>query len=77
MQTIKTALLSIRMLLEVPNPKDPQDAEVATMLMNTAERFARVAQEWAIKHAGAPNQQLDLSKYKSLEDATASPDIDR
>ena len=28
------ALLSLRMLLESPNPKDPQDAEVAKMMMD-------------------------------------------
>ncbi|PHH84594.1 hypothetical protein CDD83_1683 [Cordyceps sp. RAO-2017] len=39
-QTIKTALLSLRMLLESPNPKDPQDAEVASMLVENPERFA-------------------------------------
>ncbi|OAQ66331.1 ubiquitin conjugating enzyme (UbcA) [Pochonia chlamydosporia 170] len=71
-QTIKTALLSIRMLLEVPNPKDPQDAEVACMLMQQPEQFALVAQEWAIKHAGAPKKELDLSKYK----ATVTPRVD-
>ncbi|KAF5136985.1 hypothetical protein MHUMG1_03148 [Metarhizium humberi] len=75
-QTIKTALLSIRMLLEVPNPKDPQDAEVACMLMQQPEQFARVAQEWAIKHAGAPRQELNLSQYKN-SDAPKSDDASR
>lgn len=55
------------MLLEVPNPKDPQDAEVACMLMQQPEQFARVAQEWAIKYAGAPKRELDLSKYKNSD----------
>lgn len=65
MQTIKTALLSIRMLLEFPNPKDPQDAEVASMLVNEPEHFARVAQEWAVKYAGAKaGGDLDLSKFQ-------------
>ncbi|KAG5992367.1 hypothetical protein E4U43_003802 [Claviceps pusilla] len=63
-QTIKTALLSVRMLLEVPNPKDPQDAEVATMLMLNGVQFAQVAQQWAIKYAGAEMTELDLSKWK-------------
>ncbi|KAK2594175.1 Ubiquitin-conjugating enzyme E2 1 [Conoideocrella luteorostrata] len=62
-QTIKTALLSIRMLLEAPNPKDPQDAEVAMMLLQKPEQFARVAQDWAVRNAGAQQQKLDLSKY--------------
>lgn len=75
-QTIKTALLSVRMLLEVPNPKDPQDAEVAMMLLCDPEKFARVAQEWAIKHAGAKKQELDLSKYKK-QDAPAENGVNR
>jgi len=52
--TIKSALLSLQSLLSTPEPKDPQDAEVANMLMKNPEQFQRVAREWAIKHAGAP-----------------------
>ncbi|KAG5936621.1 hypothetical protein E4U53_000180 [Claviceps sorghi] len=75
-QTIKTALLSIRMLLEVPNPKDPQDAEVASMLLYKPVEFAKVAQQWAIKHAGAVKQELDLSKYeKSSQNAPGQTSI--
>ncbi|KAG0652345.1 Ubiquitin-ligase 1 [Hyphodiscus hymeniophilus] len=51
---IKTTLLSLQLLLSVPEPKDPQDAEVANMLMNHPEQFQRKAREWAINHAGAP-----------------------
>ncbi|CAG9942345.1 hypothetical protein V2G26_020178 [Clonostachys chloroleuca] len=64
-QTIKTALLSIRMLLEFPNPKDPQDAEVAKMLLDDPERFALMAHEWAVKYAGAQRRDLNLSQYKN------------
>ncbi|KAL4946299.1 hypothetical protein BDV06DRAFT_182685 [Aspergillus oleicola] len=52
--TIKAALLSLQSLLSTPEPKDPQDAEVATMLIHNPKEFNRVAQEWAVKHAGAP-----------------------
>ncbi|KAL8377469.1 hypothetical protein RB595_008246 [Gaeumannomyces hyphopodioides] len=55
--TIKMALLSLRMLLESPNPKDPQDAEVAKMLMEDPEYFKLVAHDWAVKFAGAPRTQ--------------------
>lgn len=55
--TIKTALLSLRMLLEAPNPKDPQDAEVAKMMMDDHEYFESVAHDWAVKYAAAPRQQ--------------------
>ncbi|KUI57312.1 Ubiquitin-conjugating enzyme E2 1 [Cytospora mali] len=55
--TIKTALLSLRMLLEAPNPKDPQDAEVAKMMMDDHEYFESVAHDWAVKYASAPRKQ--------------------
>jgi len=52
--TIKAALLSLQALLENPVPTDPQDAEVATMMIKHPEQFGKVAREWAIKHASAP-----------------------
>lgn len=55
--TIKSALLSLQSLLSTPEPKDPQDAEVATMLLRNPKDFERVAREWAVLHAGAPKRQ--------------------
>ena len=55
--TIKSALLSLQSLLSTPEPKDPQDAEVASMLMRNPKEFDRVAQEWAVKYAGAPKRE--------------------
>lgn len=54
MLTLKSALISLQSLLSSPEPKDPQDAEVARMLLTNPREFAHVAREWAIKHAGAP-----------------------
>ncbi|KAH3268594.1 hypothetical protein KXW23_004987 [Aspergillus fumigatus] len=54
--TIKSALLSLQSLLSTPEPKDPQDAEVATMLLRRPKEFERVAREWAAIHAGAPRK---------------------
>ncbi|CBF86393.1 hypothetical protein AN2212.2 [Aspergillus nidulans FGSC A4] len=54
--TIKAALLSLQSLLSTPEPKDPQDAEVATMLLRNPKEFDRVAREWAVQHAGAPRR---------------------
>lgn len=51
------------MLLEFPNPKDPQDAEVAKMLVEDPERFARTAHDWAVKYGGAPRKEVDLSQW--------------
>ncbi|KAI4250845.1 MAG: hypothetical protein LQ352_005220 [Teloschistes flavicans] len=55
--TIKSALLSLQSLLSTPEPKDPQDAEVAGMLIRNPKEFDRVAQEWAIKYAKAPKRE--------------------
>ncbi|GAB7362124.1 hypothetical protein MBLNU230_g2151t1 [Neophaeotheca triangularis] len=52
--TLKSALISLQSLLSSPEPKDPQDAEVASMLLSKPEEFAHVARQWAIKYAGAP-----------------------
>lgn len=63
--TIKSALLSLQSLLSTPEPKDPQDAEVASMLMKTPELFQRTAREWAIKYASAPkstNWELHIAQ---------------
>ena len=43
-------------MLGAPEPKDPQDAEVATMLIKHPQQFERVAREWAIKYASAPKE---------------------
>ncbi|KAJ6110000.1 hypothetical protein N7486_002235 [Penicillium sp. IBT 16267x] len=53
--TIKSALLSLQSLLSTPEPKDPQDAEVANMLLRTPKEFERVARQWARIYAGAPS----------------------
>lgn len=51
--TLKSALISLQSLLSSPEPKDPQDAEVASMLLTRPEEFAHVAREWAQRYAGA------------------------
>lgn len=56
-QTIKTALMSLRMLLENPNPNDPQDAVVANMLMNDPDAFQEKAHHWSVTEANAPFNQ--------------------
>lgn len=63
------------MLLESPNPKDPQDAEVAKMLMETPKQFAQKAHDWAVKYAGAPRQEMVKHNY-SEEKQTMAPKDD-
>lgn len=72
--TIKMALISLRMLLESPNPKDPQDAEVAKMLMETPHDFARKAHEWAVQYAGAPNTGSFRHNYMAAKPAEKKKD---
>jgi len=52
--TIKSALLSLQSLLSTPEPKDPQDAEVASVLLQNPRQFERTARDWAVRYAGAP-----------------------
>lgn len=56
--TIKSALISLQSLLSTPEPKDPQDAEVAGMLLKHPEQFRHTARDWAVKHAGAPKKEM-------------------
>ena len=46
----------LQSLLASPEPKDPQDAEVAKMMLNSPAEFKHKAREWAIKYAGAPRR---------------------
>jgi ubiquitin-conjugating enzyme (huntingtin interacting protein 2) len=68
------ALISVRMLLESPNPKDPQDAEVAKMMMEDPEAFALKAHEWAVAYAGAPRREVPLGQYAKQKAAEAKKD---
>ncbi|OQE40008.1 hypothetical protein PENCOP_c006G06488 [Penicillium coprophilum] len=67
--TIKSALLSLQSLLSTPEPKDPQDAEVANMLLKTPKEFERVARDWAVVYAGAPLRSADNGDGSRLDDA--------
>ncbi|KAE9982653.1 Ubiquitin-conjugating enzyme E2 1 [Venturia inaequalis] len=55
--TIKSALISLQSLLSTPEPKDPQDAEVAGVLLKNPAEFQHKAREWAVKFAGAPRKE--------------------
>ncbi|KAK7953093.1 ubiquitin conjugating enzyme [Apiospora saccharicola] len=75
--TIKSSLLSLQSLLESPEPKDPQDAEVARMMMADLDGFNAKAHEWAISHAGAPRNtkfesvrpRTNLAKQQEIDEA--------
>ncbi|KAI2622793.1 ubiquitin-conjugating enzyme/RWD-like protein [Hypomontagnella submonticulosa] len=64
--TIKSTLLSLQGLFESPEPKDPQDAEVAKMMLTDREAFNNKAHEWAVRHAGAkPNPRFQHIKPRT------------
>jgi len=69
------ALISLRMLLESPNPKDPQDAEVARMMMENPAAFAQKAHDWAVRFAGAPRKDDLMTSYQTTVQATPQPDL--
>ncbi|CAK7229277.1 Ubiquitin-conjugating enzyme E2 1 [Sporothrix curviconia] len=62
--TIKTALLSLRLLLICPNPSDPQDAQVAKQMTDEPEYFKAVAHDWAVLYAGAPRTMPPASDFR-------------
>ncbi|CAJ2510518.1 Uu.00g133270.m01.CDS01 [Anthostomella pinea] len=66
--TIKSTLLSLQSLFESPEPKDPQDAEVAKMMINDPEGFNKKAHEWAVAYAGAPKNP----KFQSVQARSAN-----
>ena len=49
--TIRTALLSLQVLLNAPNVDDPQDGVVAGQLRSNPELFKQTAKEWTRQYA--------------------------
>ncbi|KAJ5833596.1 hypothetical protein N7474_001907 [Penicillium riverlandense] len=66
--TVKSALLSLQSLLCTPEPKDPQDAEVANMFLRRPKEFERVAREWAVLYAGAPRGETSEGSRSAAEE---------
>lgn len=65
--TVKSALMMLQSLLASPEPKDPQDAEVASMMLKKPEEFKHKAREWAIIYAGAPRPDMGESSGGATE----------
>lgn len=65
------------MLLEAPNPKDPQDAEVAKMMMDDHEYFESVAHDWAVKYAGAPRSRPSADQVQRKTKEKKEDDINK
>lgn len=62
-------------MLESPEPKDPQDAQVGRQMLVEPEAWAREAHAWSKKYAGAPDTDIDFSKYRKEEDKAVDPDV--
>ncbi|RYO79828.1 hypothetical protein DL766_006018 [Monosporascus sp. MC13-8B] len=61
-------------LFESPEPKDPQDAEVAKMMMSDPPAFNKKAHEWAVQYAGARrNPAFQSVKPRSGAGAASAP----
>ncbi|MFH4974695.1 hypothetical protein AB6A40_001404 [Gnathostoma spinigerum] len=61
--TLRTVLLSIQALLNLPEPKDPQDAMVARQYMDDYQLFLRTARYWSQHYAkGQGDVDDDLQK---------------
>lgn len=73
---MKSALLSLQQLLSTPEPKDPQDAEVAKMMMRQPQEFARVARQWAVRYASAPPKPDEASEDAAAAEADATEEND-
>lgn len=50
-QSIRTVLLSICSLLDMPNPDNPLDAAVANLYLSDQEKYKRTAAEWTRRYA--------------------------
>lgn len=63
--TIRTALLSLQVLLCAPEPNDPQDAVVAREFKGDMKAYTNRAREWVRKYA-SPN--VNEEKVRRLMD---------
>lgn len=69
--TMKALLMSLQQLLESPEPNDPQDGEVASLMINHPKQFAAKAREWTIQYAGAKSDQPSSQTAKDDTAAAA------
>ena len=51
MLTLRKVLLSLQLLLQCPNPDDPQDHMVATQYLNSTHNWEATAKMWTEKNA--------------------------
>ncbi|KAF8358280.1 hypothetical protein PRIPAC_93275 [Pristionchus pacificus] len=74
--TLRTVLLSVQSLLDLPEPKDPQDAVVAKQKMSEPELFEKTARFWTQHYAnGSGEKDAEfLQKIKNLKEMGVNED---
>ncbi|OSC98217.1 hypothetical protein PYCCODRAFT_1375679 [Trametes coccinea BRFM310] len=60
--TLKSTLISLQSLLCSPEPRDPQDAEVAKHYMTSRSSFEDTARYWTMVYAGGPGDKSGAGK---------------
>jgi len=70
--SLKTVLLSLQVLLQCPQPDDPQDATVAKQMLNAKKKFEETARYWTWNFAKPSGSSVELPEIlKSLETKVA------
>jgi ubiquitin-conjugating enzyme (huntingtin interacting protein 2) len=64
--TIKTALLSLQALLSTPEPRDPQDAEVAKQYLANREVFESTARFWTETYATESSEEDKVARLVAM-----------
>ncbi|KAI0775591.1 ubiquitin-conjugating enzyme/RWD-like protein [Trametes elegans] len=67
--TLKSTLISLQSLLCSPEPRDPQDAEVAKHYMTSKSSFEDTARYWTMVYAGGPGSGGKGSAHKGVKGA--------
>lgn len=76
--TLKSTLISLQSLLCSPEPRDPQDAEVAKHYMTSKSSFEETARYWTASYAGGPGKEGGAKPSKEgVRDEIAIAGLDR
>ncbi|KAI0917678.1 hypothetical protein AcW2_007754 [Taiwanofungus camphoratus] len=76
--TLKSTLISLQSLLCSPEPRDPQDAEVAKHYMTSKSSFEDTARYWTHIFAGGPGREgSGKTKADAAKDDVAMAGLDR
>ncbi|KAH9932826.1 ubiquitin-conjugating enzyme/RWD-like protein [Epithele typhae] len=76
--TLKSTLISLQSLLCSPEPRDPQDAEVAKHYMTSKSSFEETARYWTHIYAGGPAKDAGKAAPKGgVRDEIAMAGLDR